>query len=184
MIKKFWYTWASHYQNVTHDYCTRANAVVWNLASIHGCNYVVLPQKEWLVCNKQRKQAIAQERKWWKLTISKQVDDSNLDYELLSPRLDQSQLNVALKARLDPLDKGWFSIYYTALEIVNRTADSLLKSGFWKKPMTSYSEYKHLYEFIKKGLKVWYLPFCYILGKLRYWYWLLIFRAWKPWPSS
>ena len=72
----------------------------------------------------------------------------------MSPRLDQNQLNVALKARLDPLDKGWFSIYYAALETVNRTADTLMKSGFLKKPLTSYSEYKDLYEFIKKGLKV------------------------------
>lgn len=123
--------------------------------SIYGCNKVTLPQKEKLgcFCANQRYEAIQKERQWWRLTKPKNPGEPNPQNELLLPQLDQPQRNIAAKALFDPLDKGWFSLYYTAIKVINETQIRLAKAGFLQKPMTSYIEYKQIYGALKAGLK-------------------------------
>ena len=59
-----------------------------------------------------------------------------------------------MKAKFDSVDKGWFSIYYTGLDIISKTSESLIKSGFLNYSLTSYNEYKVPYEQMKNSLSV------------------------------
>ena len=58
-----------------------------------------------------------------------------------------------MKAKFES-DKGWFSIYYTGLDIIIKTSESLIKSGFLNYSLTSYNEYKVPYEQMKNSLSV------------------------------
>lgn len=127
----------------------------FNLESIYSCK-IRLPQNETVggLCAKERQQFVQRQRGWWKLTSPKKPTDPNPNFELLTPGLNQSQLAVAAKAKFDPLDQTWFSLYFTAVGVINKTADSLINGGFLRKPMTSYDEYKQFYSNMKMALKV------------------------------
>ena len=58
-----------------------------------------------------------------------------------------------MKAKFES-DKGWFSIYYTGLDIIIKTSESLIKSGFLNYSLTSFNEYKVPYEQMKNSLSV------------------------------
>ena len=123
--------------------------------SVFSCQ-VNLPQYDTYdeFCTTQRSEAILKERNYWKLTNPKAPKDGNLNNQLLIPKLNQSDTTISMKAKFDSVDKGWFSIYFTGLDIISKTSESLIKSGFLNYSLTSYNEYKVPYEQTKNSLNV------------------------------
>lgn len=122
--------------------------------SIYDCK-VGLPQYEKLGgnCANERFTSVAKQRKFWKLTIPKNPRESNPNSELLIPMLAESPLQVLTKMKFE-VDKNWFSLLFSAVQIINKTEEAFVKMGFLKQPLTSYDGYKLVYKQLQKTLSV------------------------------
>ena len=122
--------------------------------SIYGCK-VGLPQyeKPGGICARERFTSIAQQNKFWKLTIPKNPEEPNPNSELLIPMLAQPRLQMLTKLKFE-VDKNWFSLLFSAVQIINKTEEAFINMGFLNQPLTSYDGYKPVYKQLQKTLSV------------------------------
>ena len=126
------------------------------LDSVYDCKIQTLYQdaKVSKVCLEARTKAISLSRLWYKLKETKNPTDPNPANELLLPQLNQTQRDIGFKAMFDDVESRWFSIYYGYLQALNKTALSLIEANYLKKPMTTYDDFKEIYEIFLKTIQV------------------------------
>lgn len=107
---------------------------------------ISLPQKVKTSCLEKRNASQLAAKQWYRLAI-------HPEFELSMPSLDQSQLHTAIKARFDQEDAKWFSVYYSMIGLLNDTASALIAKGVTQKPMTTYDEYRELFEIFRSVIK-------------------------------
>lgn len=105
-------------------------------------------------CAQMRRKESLMQRQFYKLTNPKRLDEENANNEPLFPRLNQSNLNVAMKASFGD-DAKWFSNYYGMVQLLNLTKDHL-SAFFGNREIDTMEDYNTIYKAFSATLKVSY----------------------------
>lgn len=104
-------------------------------------------------CNDARRNESLQQRLYYKMTNPKDADEDNPTNEIRFPQLDQTPMDMLMKASLSKEEAKWFSIHSANTKLLNLTTAKLLpKVG--NKQMNSYGDYQMVYESFLKTLEV------------------------------